>query len=93
MDFFQYATDALLKIAGAENLAPIINLLKANDFNLSKTVSELSPDTVLPVIKEFIAASSKNDYSPPQGSFGTAPVSGFADKKIVSLLNDCLSRP
>lgn len=93
MDFFQYATDALLKIAGAENLAPIINLLKANGFNLSKTVSELSPDTVLPVLKDFIAASTKDASPPSRKSFGTAPISGVADKKIVSLLNDCLNKP
>ncbi len=92
MDFFQYATDALLKIAGAENFAPLLNHLKSNGFNLNKTVSELSPDTVLPVLKAFLAASSNEASHFAHESYGTAPVSEVADKRIVNLLNDYLSR-
>lgn len=93
MEILRYITDFLLKAYGKEELAPILQTLEKNNFDIKKTVSGLKPDTIIPILKSVASAfpfgrektSPQNSFS--RESFGTAPLSGIADKEIVYRLN------
>ncbi len=95
MDLFRVLSDFLLKAYGAEELSPIISSLEKNGFDIKKTVSDLNPNTVLPVLKNVFSALSKETNKDGGGystteKFGAAPITDFADEEIVSRLNQYL---
>ena len=67
----------------------IIKLLKDNSFDLKKVLKELKPETVAPIIKQFLnsAPAAKTSASAPEKSYGIAPIARVADKDIVYTLN------
>lgn len=88
MEFFQYAAEILLDALGESKLQPLLNILKKNDFDVKKTVAELKSETVLPLLKEFLAAQAapiNRNFN--EESYGTQPITDVADEKIVTLLN------
>ncbi len=95
MELFRVLSDFLLKAYGAEELSPIISSLEKNGFDIKKTVSDLNPNTVLPVLKNIFSSLSKDtnndigDYSLTK-CFGAAPIADFADEEIVARLNEYL---
>lgn len=73
----------------------VINLLKANSFDLKKTLSSLTTKDLEPILKEFLSAQAKKNptdgyYSP---SVGLSPIMPFADKQIVYILNKHFCSP
>ena len=85
MTFFQ--NNQNLKI-----IAPIIEILKNNNFDIKKALSSLTPEMIKPIIEQFSVAIN----SAPQGfnekSQGLTPISNIADKDIVYSLNKYLSQ-
>ena len=95
MEIIKILTEFMLKMTGREELGPLLAQLEKNGFDLKKTVSALTPDTVIPVIKSFLQKASdgkKSDSFAAFGSesFGTEPVSEIADSRILRRLNDYL---
>ena len=90
MEILKYIGDFLLKATGKEEYAPLLEILKKNNFDIKKAASDLTSDAVIPVLKGFLnnaAKSGNGKSSVPCESCGTAPIGGVADKKIISCLN------
>ena len=92
MEILQFLLNLLNGNSNLGVLAPIINLLKENSFDIKKTLNSLSPDTLAPIIKEFMSA--QNNIRPTETvgrSEGLTPIANVADKDIVYTLNKYLS--
>ena len=74
-----------------KNLLPIFELLRANNFDLKKTLSMLNPEQLQPIIKEL---SNFFQSKSPTQSVGLdnalSPILDLADKDIVFALNKTL---
>ena len=92
MEILQFILDFLAKQGGESTLSRIIKLLKDNSFDLKKVLRELKPETVAPIIKQFLnsAPAAKVSASATQKSYGIAPIARVADKDIVYTLNKYL---
>lgn len=93
MEILQSLLSFLLNEYGDGNFKPIFNLLKENSFDITKVLKNLKPETITPIIKEFL---SKNNKSPTQTvgqGFGLNPIAKIADKEIVYTLNKFFSEP
>ncbi len=102
MDILKTLTEFFAKEYGGEALGSIAGLLAENNFDVKRTLSSLSPEKIVPILKEFLqspaVSSAFNGFngqkeSPPFGeqseqSFGVSPISDIADKKIVEALNN-----
>ncbi len=71
-----------------DGLSSVINLLKENSFDISKTLKNLSPEQVAPIFQDLMNGKKEtdNNYS-NKTEKGTAPIENFADKDIVNALN------
>lgn len=67
---------------------PVLELLQKNSFDIKKTLSCLSPETIAPIVKEFLKTANKK---PPTehvgGGYGLSPIAEIADKDVVYTLN------
>ena len=63
---------------------PIVDFLKDNDFNPIKTLKNITPEKIAPIVKTF---TSKNKTTE---SFGLSPITSVADSEIIRSLNDAL---
>ncbi len=79
---------------GSGGFTKILELFKDNSFDVKKTLSSLTPETVAPLVKEFLSGANKKSpaHSNAQ-SVGVSPISNVADKDIVYTLNKYLGEP
>lgn len=76
--------------AGA--LLPVINLLRENSFDLKKTVQNLTPEKIAPIIEKFSERTANSAATTfHEKSDGLAPIATVADKEIIYTLNRYLS--
>ena len=47
----------LLSGADAEKIAPVINLLRENSFDIKKVLQNLTPETLMPIIRSFLSSA------------------------------------
>ena len=91
MEILQFLLSLLGENKSLENLAPIIELLKKNSFNLAGTLKNLNLQTVAPIIREFMQNNPFKNENPTENSVGNGyalnPIAPFADKDIVYSLN------
>lgn len=92
MQILQFLLSFFLKEYGIENFEPIIKLLGDNSFNIPKTIKSLSPETLAPIIKQFLSSSKNKKPSSniEKEGFGISPIQGFTDNEILSCLNNYL---
>ncbi len=89
MEILQLLLSYLLENVGGEKIKPVAEMLKKNNYDIKKVVSELNPETILPLISNFINLNTKNQNPEPCGcnDWGLQPLSDFADAHIVDRLN------
>ncbi len=70
-------------------LTPLIELLKKNDFDIKKIISELKPETLAPLVSAFTEFfANTNSPTDSAGEYhGISPIAKIADKEIVYTLN------
>lgn len=93
MEILRILSEFLTKEYGGGALGKILELLYKNDFDVKKTLSSLRPDTVAPIIKEFLnsAGNAKKETPSFNGKgFGVSPVADIADETIIHTLNKYL---
>ena len=76
-----------------QTLLPVLNLLRENSFDLKRTLNNLTPETLMPIISALSQSKGENQ---PTASFtaenvGVTPIANVADKEIVYVLNRYLS--
>ncbi len=94
MEILQFLLSYVLKDSNLSAITPIIEKLKENNFDVKKVISNLNPQTVLPLISAFMQGSyqNKNPSASQCEEEGLKPLSDFADKQIVECLNCYFSR-
>lgn len=94
MEILQFLLSYVLKESNLSAIAPLIDKLKENNFDLKKVISNLNPQTILPLISAFMQGTAQNKNPSPSRceEEGLRPLNDFADKQIVECLNSYFSR-
>ena len=91
MEILQFILSLFKDNALLNNLAPILELLKKNNFDIKSTLADLDPATLQPLIQQL---STLFNNKSPTSSVGQenalAPILDIADKDIVYTLNKVL---
>jgi hypothetical protein len=88
MELLQFLSSFLSKNSNLKCLAPILEYLSNNSFDLKKALANLSPQALAPVI-ESLSWLFKNQ-NPTSSNFkevGLKPITAIADKDISYCLN------
>lgn len=90
MDLLQIIISFLNNLNSNSDLSPLFDLFKNNSFDLKKILSNLSLESVAPIIKEFL--HNFNQEKNPTGcsvgqEFKLEPIAFIADKDVVYTLN------
>ena len=72
----------------AEKYKNVIDLVQNNSFDIKKALSSLSPETLAPIVKQFMKMNeNKNPTEHVGQGEGLKPIANIADKNIVYTLN------
>ena len=88
MEILHILLSFLLKEFGGEQLQPLLNAFKDNDFNLKTVLSCLTPEMLAPVFQAFISNKQNpcTESNSVQGQ-GLLAIADVADKDIIYTLN------
>lgn len=92
MEILQFLTSFFQNNQNMKLLAPIIEILRNNDFDIKRALSSLTPEMIKPIIEEFARQMNYRSNSQPVRNEGLTPISNIADKDIVYSLNRYLSQ-
>ncbi|MBR1967969.1 MAG: hypothetical protein IKA11_01065 [Clostridia bacterium] len=88
MEILQFLLSLISKNFGGGILEPIINILKDNSFDIKKALNSLSPETLAPIVKQFMKMNENKNPTEHVGlGEGLKPIANIADKNIVYTLN------
>ena len=93
MEIIKFLLSFFLEEYGGEKLAPVINALKENSFDIKKTLKNLDPEVAAPILKDLLGGGLKEMFNGGDKGFnagktyGLEPISEIADKEIVYTLN------
>ncbi len=88
MEILQFLLNFFLKDNGGGALKELLNLFSQNSFDLKKVLANLNPETLAPIIENFMNGTKKENPIKSTGfSYGLSPISKIADKDIVYTLN------
>lgn len=88
MEFLRILSSFLLNEYG-KDFAPIIKLLEDNSFDLKKTVKNIKPEMLAPLIRAVM--SGIKTPASPTVSAGLEPIKNVADEQVVATLNNYFS--
>ena len=89
MEILQFLISFFLNEYGGEKLQSVFKVLKDNSFDIGKVIKNLTPETVAPILKEFLKPNKNNtptDFSVGE-DYKLDPIARIADKDIVYTLN------
>ena len=92
MEILQFLTSFFQNNQNLKLIAPIIEILRNNDFDIKRALSSLTPEMIKPIIEQFSAVMNSAPQNFNQTSQGLTPISNIADKDIVYSLNRYLSQ-
>ena len=92
MEILQILTAFFQNNQNLKLIAPIIDILRENNFDIKKALSSLSPQTIKPIIEQFSLYMNSSQTPFNSTSQGLTPISNIADKDIVYALNKYLSQ-
>ena len=92
MEILQFLTAFFQNNQNLKLIAPIIEILRNNDFDIKRALSSLTPEMIKPIIEQFSAVMNSAPNNFKQSSQGLTPISNIADKDIVYSLNKYLSQ-
>ena len=88
MELLQFLLSFLFKDDTLKSLAPILEHLANNSFDLKKALSNLSPQALAPVIESLsYLFKNQNPTSYNFSEVGLKPITAIADKDISYCLN------
>lgn len=92
MEILQFLTAFFQNNQNLKLIAPIIEILRNNNFDIKRALSSLTPEMIKPIIEQFsvVMNSAPNNFK--QSGQGLTPISNIADKDIVYSLNKYLSQ-
>ncbi len=92
MDLLQILTNLL----NGNNISPafkeVFSLLQQNSFDIKRTISSLTPKSLIAIFGELMKNAQKNPPNQPVGgNYGLSPIAEIADKDVVYTLNKYFS--
>ena len=91
MEILQFLFSLFKDNALIKNLMPIFELLKANNFDLKSTLSQIDIEKLQPLIQELSTFfQSKSPASSTGLDNALSPILDLADKDIIFALNKAL---
>ncbi len=87
MEILQFLASLLTNEQNSKIITPILELLRQNSFDLKKVFSNLDPQALAPIIKEFMANMNNRPTDTVGRNNGLTPISNIADKDIIFSLN------
>lgn len=98
MDILKTLTEFLTEEYGGKALSSVMKILSDNDYDVKRALNFMRPETLLPLLKEFIktpafgaavASAFKQKESPQKSELNLklSPVENFANAKILNSLN------
>ena len=91
MEILQFLLSLFKDNALIKNLMPIFELLKANNFDLKSTLSQIDIEKLQPLIQELSTFfQSKSPASSTGLDNALSPILELADKDIIFALNKAL---
>lgn len=92
MEILQFLAQLLTNEQNSKLLAPIFELLKQNSFDIKKVLSNINPQVLAPIIKEFMSNMNNRPTDTAGRNNGLMPISNIADKDIIFSLNKYLGQ-
>ena len=92
MEILQFLISLLSNEQNSKILAPIFEILKQNSFDLKRVLSNINPQVLVPIIKEFMANMNNRPTDTVGRNNGLIPISNIADKDIIFCLNKYLGQ-
>ena len=92
MEILQFLAQLLTNEQNSKLLAPIFELLKQNSFDIKKVLSNINPQVLAPIIKEFMSNMNNRPTDTVGRNNGLIPISNIADKDIIFCLNKYLGQ-
>ena len=92
MEILQFLMTFFQNNQNLKLIAPIIEILRDNNFDIKKALSSLTPETIKPIVEQFSVAMNSAPNTFYEKSQGLTPISNIADKDIVYSLNKYLSQ-
>ena len=91
MEILQFILNFLANNLGNGQLSCIFDLLKQNDFDISKTIKNFNPDSLAPILNSFMNMQKNSHKEESYSPCGLNPIAKIADKDIVYTLNKYFS--
>ena len=93
MEILQFLISLLKDNQSIQKLAPIIQILQQNNFDLKSTLSSINPQVLAPFIQQFMQSMQKESPTEFVGQQNAlSPISDIADKEVIYSLNKYLSQ-
>ncbi len=92
MEILQFLTQFFANEQSSKILVPIFELLKQNSFDLKRTLSNIDPNSLRPIIQEFMSRMNNRPTNNVERNNGLSPISNIADKDIIFSLNKYLGQ-
>lgn len=92
MELLQFLTTFFKNNQNLKLIAPLIEILRDNNFDIKKALSSLTPEMIKPIIEQFSVVMNSAPNGFEQKNQGLTPISNIADKDIVYSLNRYLSQ-
>ena len=92
MEILQFLAQLFSNEQNSKVLTPILEILKQNNFDIKRVLSNLDPKVLAPIIKEFMANMNNRPTDTVGRNNGLSPISNIADKDIIFSLNKYLGQ-
>ena len=91
MEILQFLLNFFLTEYGGKDLAPFIESLSKNSFDLKSLLKNLNPETIAPLFKTFSDLTKNMRPTNNCQAQGLNPIINFADERVVRSLNKYFS--
>ena len=87
MEILKFLIDFFAKNENLDSLSPLIKLLEENSFDIKKTISNLSLDSIMPLVESFSAQKKGSSFKEEPCVNPIKPIERVCDSEIISALN------
>lgn len=87
MEILQFLISFFMKEYGGDKIMPILNCFKENSYDVKRTLQNLKPEMLAPLLQSIMQKGQKVSPHDDCGGYGTKPIDWVADKRIVNCLN------
>ena len=87
MELLQFLLSFFLSQYGGKDFEPIIAALKDGSFDLSKALSSVTPQMIMPLIQSFLSKNKQPQPTDCGEGCNLKPIADIADREIIYSLN------